>query len=385
MAINLPRIQPIRSDAVPSAAASDDVVVFRDVGKSYDGHSLVIEDLNLSVRRGEFLTVLGPSGSGKTTCLMLLAGFESPTRGEITLDGRPIHHLPPYKREIGVVFQNNALFPHMTVGQNLSFPLRVRSQSKREIAERVEWALELVRLPGFANRKPVQLSGGQQQRIAVARALIFEPKLLLMDEPLGALDKQLREQMQYEIKELHRSLGLTVVYVTHDQSEAMTMSDRVAVFYGGAIQQLASPEDLYENPANSFVAGFIGENNKLMGTLRAVTPDVCVVDVPGIGKIKAQPGPNLEVGCNVFVSVRPERVRTSLTPDCVNRAAAIVHDVLYLGDHRRLVLKMDQQRDVVVKVANQGDHNRIRPGQTIDVGWAIEDCRALSEPNQGGA
>jgi putative spermidine/putrescine transport system ATP-binding protein len=381
MAINLPRMRSVLGDAVPSVAASEDIVVFRDVGKSYDGHSLVIKDLNLSVRRGEFLTVLGPSGSGKTTCLMLLAGFEAPSNGEITLDGRPIQHLPPYKREIGVVFQNYALFPHMTVGQNLAFPLRVRSQSKREIAERVDWALELVRLPGFAHRKPAQLSGGQQQRVAVARALIFEPKLLLMDEPLGALDKQLREQMQYEIKELHRSLGLTVVYVTHDQSEAMAMSDRVAVFYDGAVQQLASPEILYETPANSFVAGFIGENNRLHGTLRVVTADLCVVDVPGVGKVKAQPSSNLEVGRQVSVSVRPERVRTNLAPDCANRTNAIVHDVLYLGDHRRLVLKLHQQPDLVLKIANQGSRTNISPGETIEIGWAIEDCRALNEPN----
>jgi putative spermidine/putrescine transport system ATP-binding protein len=203
-----------------------------------------------------------------------------------------------------------------------------------------------------------------------------------MDEPLGALDKQLREQMQYELKELHRSLGLTVVYVTHDQSEAMTMSDRVAVFYGGTIQQLASPESLYETPANSFVAGFIGENNQLQGTLRAVTPDLCVVDVPGIGKVKAQPGPNLEVGRKVIVSVRPERMRIDLAPECANRATATVHDILYLGDHRRLVLKLGQQSDLILKIANQGSRTSIAPGETIEFGWAIEDCRALSEPSE---
>jgi putative spermidine/putrescine transport system ATP-binding protein len=382
MAINLHRLKPTAQDIAPSSRQSDEIVVFRDVGKSYDGRSQVIKGLNLSVRRGEFLTVLGPSGSGKTTCLMLLAGFEMPSSGEITLDGRPIHHLPPYKRDIGVVFQNYALFPHMTVGQNLSFPLRVRGQSKKEIADRVDWALSLVRLPGFANRKPAQLSGGQQQRVAVARALVFEPKLLLMDEPLGALDKQLREQMQYEIKELHRSLGVTVVYVTHDQSEAMTMSDRVAVFYDGAIQQLASPEALYEAPANSFVAGFVGENNRLKGTLRAVTEDLCVVDVPGFGKVKALPGPNLEVGKTVCVSVRPERVRLDPAMDCANRVNTKVHDVLYLGDHRRLVLKLDQQADIVVKVANKGSQNSVAPGQSIEIGWTTEDCRALSEAGQ---
>ncbi|MBV9434205.1 MAG: ATP-binding cassette domain-containing protein, partial [Hyphomicrobiales bacterium] len=239
-----------RSDASP-------LVRFMGVQKSYDGTVLVVKGLDLDVTRGEFLTLLGPSGSGKTTCLMMLAGFELPTAGEILLDGRPISRLPPNRRGIGVVFQNYALFPHMTVAENVAFPLSVRRMSRDAIATHVRRALDMVQLKGFDQRKPAQLSGGQQQRVAVARALVFEPELVLMDEPLGALDKQLREQMQLEIKHLQQRVGVTLVYVTHDQAEALTMSDRIAVFDRGEVQQLATPTELYEAPRNAFVAGFI--------------------------------------------------------------------------------------------------------------------------------
>ncbi|HJP07076.1 MAG TPA: ATP-binding cassette domain-containing protein, partial [Arenicellales bacterium] len=223
----------------------DTFVRFKEVQKSYDGEILVVKNLNLDIERGEFVTMLGPSGSGKTTCLMMLAGFEPATHGEIYLGDRPINAVPPHKRGIGMVFQNYALFPHMTVNENLAFPLEVRRLSKSEIASRVKRALDMVQLGAFGDRRPAQLSGGQQQRVAVARALVFDPDLVLMDEPLGALDKQLREQMQYEIKHIHETLGVTVVYVTHDQSEALTMSNRIAVFDDGVIQQLATPSDLY--------------------------------------------------------------------------------------------------------------------------------------------
>ena len=247
------------------------------VQKSYDGEELVVRDLNLDIARGEFLTMLGPSGSGKTTCLMMLAGFETATHGSILLDGTPIDNLPPHKRGIGMVFQNYALFPHMTVAENLAFPLEVRKLRRDLIKERVARVLDMVEMGGFDARRPAQLSGGQQQRIAVARALVFEPRLVLMDEPLGALDKQLREQMQYEIKRIHDNLGVTVVYVTHDQSEALTMSDRIAVFNEGIIQQLATPQDLYERPESAFVAQFIGENNRLYGTVLELEGDDCTI------------------------------------------------------------------------------------------------------------
>ena len=226
-------------------------VEFDRVQKSYDGETLVVKDLNLAMPQGEFLTMLGPSGSGKTTCLMMLAGFETATHGDIKLGGRPINNIPPHKRGIGMVFQNYALFPHMTVAENLAFPLEVRRIPKAERTEKVRKALDMVQMGEFAGRRPAQLSGGQQQRIALARALVFEPELVLMDEPLGALDKQLREHMQFEIKHLHERLGVTVVYVTHDQSEALTMSDRIAVFNDGVVQQLADPATLYERPENS--------------------------------------------------------------------------------------------------------------------------------------
>jgi putative spermidine/putrescine transport system ATP-binding protein len=234
------------SVAQPHAGRNGEAVVrFVGVDKSFDGVTRVVRGLDLDITRGEFLTLLGPSGSGKTTTLMMLAGFEATSAGEILLDGRPITHVPPYKRNIGVVFQNYALFPHMSVGDNVAFPLQVRRTSRAETAERVKRALAMVSLEGFEERLPAQLSGGQQQRVAVARALVFDPALVLMDEPLGALDKQLREQMQYELKRLHQRFGITVVYVTHDQSEALTMSDRIAVFDRGAVQQLASPAALY--------------------------------------------------------------------------------------------------------------------------------------------
>ncbi len=223
-------------------------VKFDNVQKSYDGESLVVKGFNLYIDQGEFITLLGPSGSGKSTVLMMMAGFEHPTHGEIILKGQPISQLPPHKRGIGLVFQNYALFPHMTVAENLAFPLQVRNLPKSDIETKVKRALDMVRLGEFGDRRPAQLSGGQQQRVAVARALVFEPELVLMDEPLGALDKNLREEMQYEIKHIHEDLGVTMIYVTHDQSEALTMSDRIAVFNDGIVQQLASPQESMSVP-----------------------------------------------------------------------------------------------------------------------------------------
>ncbi|HSF92602.1 MAG TPA: ATP-binding cassette domain-containing protein, partial [Paracoccaceae bacterium] len=221
------------------SAKQDGFVVFDHVQKSYDGETLVVKDLNLSIAKGEFLTMLGPSGSGKTTCLMMLAGFETATHGEIRLDGREINNIPPHKRGIGMVFQNYALFPHMSVAENLSFPLEVRKMGKSDREAKIMRALDMVQMGSFGGRRPAQLSGGQMQRVALARALVFEPELVLMDEPLGALDKQLREHMQFEITRLAHELCITTVYVTHDQTEALTMSDNVAVFDDGRIQQLA--------------------------------------------------------------------------------------------------------------------------------------------------
>ena len=362
-----------------SASPNDAFVVFDHVQKSYDGVSLVVKDLNLSIGKGEFLTMLGPSGSGKTTCLMMLAGFETATNGEITLDGRPINQVPPHKRGIGMVFQNYALFPHMTVGENLSFPLEVRGMGKFERETKVKRALDMVQMYGFINRRPAQLSGGQQQRIALARALVFDPKLVLMDEPLGALDKQLREHMQFEIKHLHESLGITVVYVTHDQGEALTMSDRVAVFSDGRIQQLAPPADMYERPENAFVAQFIGENNKLLGTIEEMSQGKALVRLETGELIDATPVNVTAKGQKTLVSIRPERVefKPEMMPDGAHMIAAEVLEVIYMGDILRVRLKVAGSTDFVMKMRNTLGQIRLSPGQTIKVGWHPQDARAL--------
>lgn len=354
-------------------------VEFERVQKSYDGETLVVKDLNLTMPRGEFLTMLGPSGSGKTTCLMMLAGFETATHGEIKLDGKPINNIPPHKRGIGMVFQNYALFPHMTIAENLSFPLEVRKIDKTEREAKVMRALEMVEMGDFGNRRPAQLSGGQQQRVALSRALVFEPELVLMDEPLGALDKQLREKMQFEIKHIADNLGITVVYVTHDQTEALTMSDRVAVFEDGRIQQLAPPDQLYESPDNSFVAQFIGENNTLDGVIKEVKGGLALVQLDDGSLIDCKPINVSQPGERTRVSIRPERVELNkerLHPDAHTLKAQVL-EFIYMGDIFRTRLRVAGNDEFIVKTRNAADQVRLTPGQTIDIGWMAEDCRAL--------
>src|SRR6266850_3654289 len=286
------------------------LVRFTGIQKTYDGEHLVVKNLDLDIRKGEFVTLLGPSGSGKTTTLMMLAGFEVPTHGEIYLADRPIKNMPPHKRDIGMVFQNYALFPHLTIEENVAFPLSVRKINKAEAQARVRTALRMIKLENLAHRRPGQLSGGQQQRVALARALVFNPQLVLMDEPLGALDKRLREQMQLEIKQLHDTMGITVVYVTHDQTEALTMSDRIAVFNEGVVEQLSTPDELYERPQNSFVAQFIGENNKLRGIVQDVDSNgSCVVRLTSGELVSASAVKVSRKGDRTLLSLRPERVK----------------------------------------------------------------------------
>jgi len=357
-------------------------VEFEHVQKTYDGEHLALTDLNLSIAQGEFLTLLGPSGSGKSTALMMLAGFEVPTAGEIRLRGKSLLRVPHYRRNIGVVFQNYALFPHMTVAENLSFPLSVRKMRPSELKDRVARALELVQLQGFDSRRPAELSGGQQQRIALARALIFDPVLVLMDEPLGALDKQLREQLQIEIKHIQKHLGLTVVYVTHDQTEALTMSDRIAVLKDGSIQQLATPADLYDRPQNAFVAQFIGESNRLSGVLRAMNNEGrCTVEIADGHIVEAMAVNIGPLGSRTTLSIRPERV--VLHPaegQCHNTLAAHVEELIYHGDHTRARLRVPGSSDFLIKVPNTLGELSIAPGDTIDIGWRSGDCRALDAP-----
>ena len=352
-------------------------VKFAKVDKSYDGKVLVVKDLNLDIAEGEFITMLGPSGSGKTTCLMMLAGFETPTNGEIYLDGNPISNIPPHKRGIGMVFQNYALFPHMTVYENLAFPLRVRKIPKDEADKKVDKALSMVSLQGFEARMPMQLSGGQQQRVAVARSLVFDPQLVLMDEPLGALDKNLRESMQYEIKHIHENIGVTVVYVTHDQTEALTMSNRIAVFNDGKVQQLSSPDALYEKPVNSFVAEFIGENNTFGGEISDVSGDKCKVKLNSGAEILANPIVAKTKGEKTTVSLRPERALIDPETKMDNNYKGNIEEVIYHGDHTRLRVDLLGNKNFILKVPNSSNRMDIKEGKEINIGWNSIDCRAL--------
>ncbi|MCP4010320.1 MAG: ABC transporter ATP-binding protein [Proteobacteria bacterium] len=360
------------------APANDILVRFENVQKSYDGEILVVKDFNLDMERGEFLTMLGPSGSGKTTCLMMLAGFEPATHGEIYLDGQPINSVPPHKRGIGMVFQNYALFPHMTVGENLSFPLEVRGMGKSDREAKVKRALDMVQLGEFTDRRPAQLSGGQAQRVAVARALVFDPEVVLMDEPLGALDKNLREQMQYEIKHIHENLEVTVMYVTHDQSEALTMSNRVAVFDDGVVQQLAPPDELYEQPLNAFVADFIGDNNRLLGTVESADGDTCQIKADDGSMITAKQVNIAGEGQRATLSLRPERVAVNPDPgQFENNFEAKALELIYLGDHIRTRMQVCGHDDFVVKIPNSALHAQLTEGDMVKIGWSTDDCRAL--------
>ncbi|WP_157267744.1 ABC transporter ATP-binding protein [Azohydromonas aeria] len=366
--------------APASTAVPDDVLVrFSGVQKTYDGDTLVVRNLDLDIRRGEFLSLLGPSGSGKTTCLMMLAGFESPTAGEISLGGQPITRTPPHKRNFGMVFQNYALFPHLTVAQNVAYPLTVRRVPKAEIAARVARALAMVRLDGRDKAYPQQLSGGQQQRVALARAMVFEPQLVLMDEPLGALDKQLREHMQIELKELHRQLGVTFVYVTHDQGEALTMSDRVAVFNDGAIQQIDAVERLYETPANRFVAGFVGDSTQLHGVVGTATGDSCELVLPGGERLAGINVNGALPGDAVLASVRPERIEALFTPPAneSNTLKAAVNDVIYFGDHLRLRCALPGQAQATVKLALSRNEQPVA-GQTVWLHFPVPYLRVYA-------
>jgi putative spermidine/putrescine transport system ATP-binding protein len=356
---------------------NNEFVKFDKVDKSYDGKILVVKDLNLDIAEGEFVTMLGPSGSGKTTCLMMLAGFETPTNGEIYLDSNPISNIPPHKRGIGMVFQNYALFPHMTVYENLAFPLRVRKVSKEDTDKKVDKAMSMVSLSGFEHRMPGQLSGGQQQRVAVARALVFDPQVVLMDEPLGALDKNLRESMQYEIKHIHESIGVTVVYVTHDQGEALTMSNRIAVFNDGKVQQLSSPDELYEAPVNSFVAEFIGENNRFSGEVTEILNGKCKVKLDSGTEIMANPIRVKSKGEKTIVSLRPERAVINPENNMDNKHKGKIEEVIYHGDHTRVRLNLLGNNEFILKVPNSSARMDIKLGNVISIGWNSQDSRAL--------
>jgi putative spermidine/putrescine transport system ATP-binding protein len=367
---------------------SSSFISFSGVSKTYDGVHYVVEGLDLDVGKGEFVSLLGPSGSGKTTTLMMLAGFESATHGEIRLNGKRLDDKPPHQRDIGMVFQNYALFPHLTIEENVAFPLSVRKMPRAEQKARVQRALEMVELPHLASRRPAQLSGGQQQRVALARALVFEPSVVLMDEPLGALDKRLRETMQYEIMRLHRELGLTVVYVTHDQAEALTMSDRVAVFSDGRIQQAATPTELYENAQNAFVANFVGENNGLTGRVLEQDPQWATLELADGTVIRGRCGRGLRNGEHAMLALRPERAHLAspaashashASQDAGNNVlSARVEELVYCGDHHRVLLKLGSREDILVKVPNTQHRDLPSLGSATAVAWRHDDCKILA-------
>lgn len=343
---------------------------FDRVTKTF-GSSRVVDDLSFDVAAGEFVTLLGPSGSGKTTLLMMIAGFEVPSAGHIWLDGRRIDRLPPHRRGLGVVFQNYALFPHLSVAANVAFPLQMRAVGKAETAERVGRVLDMVQLAKMADRKPRQLSGGQQQRVALARALVFEPSVVLMDEPLGALDRRLREQMQLDIRALHQRLGLTILFVTHDQIEALTMSDRIAVVNHGRIEQIGTPRDVYDRPATRFVAEFIGETNLVEGIVQSADAGVAVVRTLPSRTIDVRASQRLVAGQRVFVSVRPEKMVLDSPPGPErNRWHVRIVDAVYQGDHVRLVLAAD---DLRFTARTGQSHEAWKAGDTAVMSFSASD------------
>ena len=349
---------------------SDAFIKFDKVSKAF-GILTVVDNLDLSIAKGEFVSMLGPSGSGKTTLLMMLAGFENPTSGSILVGGKRVDALPPYKRNMGVVFQNYALFPHMSVAENVAFPLKMRGASRTEIIERVNKVLDMVQLGAFHERKPIQLSGGQQQRVALARALVFEPEVVLMDEPLGALDKKLREQMQMDIRDIHHRLGLTIVFVTHDQTEALTMSDRIAIFNHGKIEQIGGPSEIYDRPKTQFVAEFIGETNLLNGKVTSFSNGFLNVTLEGGQAIRVASSNSLEPGKHVKVSVRPEQIEIGPSGEGQNQLKARITDIVYHGDH--LQVQADAgSRSLVIKATRKAITPQV--GQELTASFSPEQC-----------
>ncbi|HSO12469.1 MAG TPA: ABC transporter ATP-binding protein [Anaerolineales bacterium] len=334
---------------------SDTAILFKNVSRHF-GEVKAVDNIELEIKDGEFFSMLGPSGSGKTTCLRMIAGFDRPTSGQIILYGQDVSNLPPYERPVNTVFQDYALFPHMTVEDNIGYGLMIKGMPKAERAKRVGDMLDLVRLPGFGYRRPSQLSGGQRQRVALARALINHPKVLLLDEPLGALDLKLRQQMQVELKNIQREVGITFIFVTHDQEEALTMSDRIAVFNEGNVEQVGSPAEVYEHPATPFVAGFVGTSNLVSGEVA--------------GRITGSP--------NRF-SVRPEKIHLAKTDEKIEKdmfvANGTVRDVVYLGLFTRYLVELEGGGDLVVVEQNlkttSMDVTKAR-GQKVRLFWKKE-------------
>jgi putative spermidine/putrescine transport system ATP-binding protein len=365
------------SDPSPRAAADARGLTFAQISKHY-GHVKAVDAVDLQVARGEFLTLLGPSGSGKTTMLMMIAGFVAPTAGQILLDGRDITHLPPEKRDFGMVFQGYALFPHLSVFDNVAFPLKVRRRPVEQVRAEVGRALDLVQLGHLATRMPRQLSGGQQQRVALARALVFTPNVLLLDEPLGALDRKLRTEVQIELKQLHARIGTTFVYVTHDQEEALSMSDRIAIVRDGSFVQIGSPTELYERPATRFVAGFLGESNFLSGLVQAADGGSFIYTAGGDSfRQNTHGGAQPAVGASVLLAMRPEKVAIGATPssDCANRVSGRVSSWNYFGSDFHFTVETASLGRLAVRCPAW--RMRIEPQNDMDVWLGWDDDAAV--------
>lgn len=383
---------PIQPAADSRAEAEPPAIRVLGLRKNY-GPVVALDGVDITIERGEFFTLLGPSGSGKTTLLRLIAGFDRPDAGIIELDGRDISRVPPYSRDVNTVFQDYALFPHMTVAENVQYGLRVRRVPKADRRERATRALEMVRLGGLGGRKPTQLSGGQRQRVALARAIVNEPQVLLLDEPLGALDFKLRQEMQIELQHVQREVGITFVYVTHDQGEALTMSDRIAVMNEGVIEQLAAPRDIYEHPKTRFVAGFIGTSNLLSGTVTSTDPatDGAVIDLGADGGRIVVPAAGKRPGDELEITVRPEKITLvadgadaadSAPPasagqhDCALRGT--VAEVVYLGTSTNYNVATSTGAEVVVYSQNSAnDASGPQRGEQVWLHWDSANSYAI--------
>ena len=362
------------NDATPHGvtAARSSLLSLSSVVKRYDT-VLAVAGVDLFVRDGEILTILGPSGSGKSTLLKIVAGFEQPDEGRIRLGDRDITDATPASRGIGMVFQNYALFPHMPVAENVAFPLEMRRMGRAQIKERVTRALALVGLAGYEERYPRQLSGGQQQRVALARAVVFEPPLLLLDEPFGALDRKLREQMQLEVKRLQRQLGITALFVTHDQEEALVLSDRIAVMNLGRVEQIGTPFEIYAQPVNRFVADFIGESNLYRGTVSAVAQDRLVAEIESGLTIMAQTAAPRPVGSTVGILVRPEAPRALGDDETAdNVATGSVTEIVYLGDAIKYVIDLDGGAQMIVRWPYRPSSETLQIGARLRLGWSAD-------------
>jgi len=341
---------------------------------------VAVNEADFSIGSGEFFSMLGPSGCGKTTTLRMIAGFETPTEGAIRLEGRDVSRVPPHKRNVNTVFQHYALFPHMTVWDNIAYGPRSMKKDKAEVKRRVDELLEIVRLTDFAERKPAQLSGGQQQRVALARALVNYPSALLLDEPLGALDLKLRQVMQFELKRIQREVGITFIYVTHDQEEALTMSDRIAVMNAGNVDQIGSPTEIYDRPSTVFVASFIGQANLWAGRQTGRTNrDFVEIEVLGT-TLKARPGDTtIEPGGHATLMVRPERVRVSMDAptDDVATVQATVTDLCFQGPVVRLSMAASDDSPILAHIGAEQDLPMLRPGDHVHVSWAPDASLVL--------